>query len=249
MISASALIHPEVLLPQDVIVGPNAILEKGVVLSSGCVLGASCHLFPNVSLAKNVEVHQGAVIGGYPQISNFAKKDLKGVEIGEGSIVREYATINSGIQVKTSIGKNSLLMAYCHIGHDAKLEDNVILSNGVQIGGHVYIHEGAVIGGNTAIHQFSSIGSYSFVGGTLKIDRDIPPFAKAIGNPLAWAGLNKKGAERANISPVEFQQWKHLYNDVYRKKMPWQKALVKFSQLEKLQEWQQKSRNGILGAK
>ena len=57
------------------------------------------------------------------------------MEIGDGSIIREYCTIHRGTSDRqiTKIGSNCLLMAYSHIAHDSFLKNHVILSNNVHI--------------------------------------------------------------------------------------------------------------------
>ena len=45
-------------------------------------------------------------------------------------------------------------------------------------------------GGVTAIQQRNQVGAYAFVGGTHKVDRDVPPCTKASGNPIRYGALN-----------------------------------------------------------
>ena len=79
-------------------------------------------------------------------------------------------------------------MAYSHVAHDCDIREGVVIANGCQLGGHVRIGEYATIGGVTGIQQRNQVGAYAFVGGTHKVDRDVPPCVKASGTPSATAG-------------------------------------------------------------
>jgi UDP-N-acetylglucosamine acyltransferase len=93
--------------------------------------------------------------------------------------------------------------------------DNVIIANGVQMGGHVRIGEGSVISGMTGIHQFVNVGCGSFIGGGLRVDKDVPPFSKALGEPLAWAGVNEIGLAKLGYGEKERRALKIFYRRLF----------------------------------
>ena len=117
------------------------------------------------------------MIGEIPQDKKYSGEKTELI-IGNNTIIREFCTLNRGTKDAgiTEIGDNCLLMAYVHVGHDCIISNDVILANGVQLGGHVLIHKHAIVGGLTPVHQFCKIGSYSLVGGGLRVVNDIPPF-------------------------------------------------------------------------
>jgi UDP-N-acetylglucosamine acyltransferase len=43
---------------------------------------------------------------------------------------------------KTTVGDNSMFLAYSHVAHDCHVGSNVILSNNVMLAGHVTIGDG-----------------------------------------------------------------------------------------------------------
>ncbi len=65
------------------------------------------------------------------------------MEIGDGTTIREYTTINRGTtqSFKTTVGKNCFIMSYVHLAHDCHVGDGVIISNGTQLAGHVTIDD------------------------------------------------------------------------------------------------------------
>ena len=77
-------------------------------------------------------------------------------------------------------------MAYSHVAHDSFLNDNVILSNNVQVGGHVDIENNVIVGGSTPIHHFCKIGEYAFIGGGYRINLSYWIFNIKL---VAWEGF------------------------------------------------------------
>ena len=49
---------------------------------------------------------------------------------------------------------------------------------------------------SSAAHQFVKIGQYAFIGGCSRVSQDVPPFVKAVGNPIKLYGLNSVGLQR-----------------------------------------------------
>ena len=103
------------------------------------------------------------------------------VEIGNNTTIRECATIHKGTsdRMKTVIGKNCLIMAYCHIAHDCFVGNNCIFSNNSTLAGHVTIGDNVILAGLVAVHQFVSIGNHAFVTGGSLVRKDVPPYVKA----------------------------------------------------------------------
>src|SRR5207253_1764081 len=69
-------------------------------------------------------------------------------------------------------------------------------SNATQLAGHVTVEEKAILSGVSAVHQFALIGKYSFIGGCSRVAKDVPPYVKAVGNPVKLYGLNTVGLQR-----------------------------------------------------
>ena len=151
------------------------------------------------------------------------------LEIGDNNIIREYCTIHRGTidRGKTKIGNKCMLMAYSHIAHDTILNNNIILSNSVQVGGHVDIENNVIVGGATPIHQFCRLGQYSFIGGGYRIVQDIPPYIRAMGEPLKYAGVNSVGLSRNSFDDDIISCIKKVYRIIYRSEYNFSQALEK----------------------
>lgn len=226
-IHPTAIVDAGAELGTDVTVGAFSILHDDVVVGDGCQLGPHVTLLPGTRLGRNVTVHQGAVLGGQPQDLKFAgEKTL--LEVGDGTTLREYVTLNRGTSAlgKTVVGRNCFLMAYVHVAHDCIIHDNVIISNAVQMAGHVEIDEYTGVGGLTAIHQFVHIGKHVFIGGGLRVGKDVPPFVLAMGEPLRYGGPNSVGLSRKGFSMDQIADIKRAYKILYRSNLTVREAVA-----------------------
>jgi len=211
-IHPSAIVDPGASLGHDVEIGPFAIIGPNVILGDGCRVMARVTLERNVRLAAGVQVGIGSVLGGEPQDLKFGGEETW-VEVGEGTRIREYATINRGTAQSgcTSIGARCFVMSYVHLAHDCHVGNGVIIANGTQLAGHVTVHDGAILSGLVAVHQFVNIGAMAFIGGCSRVNQDIPPFVKAVGNPVELYGLNTVGLRRASYPSETVSALKRAY--------------------------------------
>ena len=216
-IHPSAIVSPRANLGERVEVGPFAIIGDGCELGDDCVIAPRATLERDVKLGAGVKIGIGSVLGGAPQDLKYGGEHTT-VEIGDGTVVREFATINRGTSqsFKTSVGSKCLLMSYVHLAHDCHLGNGVILGNSVQLAGHVTIDDRATLSGLSGVHQFVRIGRNAFIGGCSRVAKDIPPFLKAVGNPVRLYGLNSVGLRRHGFSEDVVRELKRAYRLFFR---------------------------------
>jgi UDP-N-acetylglucosamine acyltransferase len=116
-------------------------------------------------------------------------------------------------------------MSYSHLAHDCHVGDNVIMSNAVQLAGHVTIEEYVILSGVCAVHQFVKIGRHAFIGGLSRVQKDVPPFVKAVGNPMQLFGLNSVGLRRRGFSDEVIAELKKAYRLLFRSELNVSQAL------------------------
>ena len=217
---------------------PTAIVEDGAKLGEDVEIGPCVHIGPYVSLGDGTTVGQGAIIDGHTKIGSKCQifpyaligmktQDLKYregsvsyVEIGDRTVIREFATVHLGTAdgEKTVIGSDCLFMAYCHAAHGCILGDHVICSNCVQLAGDVHIEDWAIIGGCAAAHQFCTVGRHSMTGGMSKIRQDVPPFmlSDMVDGALKVIGPNVVGLTRRGFSRDVIHALKDAHRFLYR---------------------------------
>ena len=219
-IHPTAIVARDAQLGKDVEIGPYAIIGEDCVVGDGCVIAARAVLERHVRLAANVKVGIGTILGGDPQDLKYAG-EITTVEIGENTVIREYSTINRGTtqSMKTTVGCGSFIMSYVHLAHDCHVGDGVILANAAQVAGHVTIESNAIVSGLCAVHQFVKIGAHSFIGGASRVAKDIPPYLKAVGNPVRLYGLNSVGLQRSGFDTARIRELKRAYRLFFRSEL------------------------------
>jgi UDP-N-acetylglucosamine acyltransferase len=240
-IHPSAIISPDAEIADDAEIGAFVIIGENCRVGSGSVIAARATLERNVTLGENVNVGIGTILGGLPQDLKFAGEETS-VEIGDGTVIREYATINRGTvhSFKTTVGRNCLIMSYVHLAHDCHVGNHVILSNVVQLAGHVTVEDRAIISGLSAAHQFVRIGRNSFIGGMSRVAKDIPPFLKAVGSPVKLYGLNTIGLQRNGMDEATILELKRAYRLLFRSDLNISQAIERAqNELEPLAEVQE----------
>jgi UDP-N-acetylglucosamine acyltransferase len=216
-IHPTAIVDKTAELADDVEVGAWAYIGPNCKVAEGCVIKYRASLEENVTLAPRVTVGVSSIVGGPGQDLKY-KGEVTTVEIGEGTTLREFVTVNRGTteSYKTVVGKNCFLMTYSHVAHDCVVGDHVILSNGTQLGGHVHVDERAIISGMCAVHQFTKVGAFAFVGGMSRVVKDVPPYVKAVGNPTKLYGLNSVGLQRNGFTEETLAELKRAYRLFFR---------------------------------
>lgn len=199
-------IGPHVIIEDDVQLGDSNEVMTGVVLKNGTRLGH-----------ENM-VHEYAVIGGLPQDLGFDKAMLSYVEIGNRNTLREYVTVNRASQINaaTILGDENYLMNLCHLAHDCRVGNNVIMAPDAAVAGFVDIDDRAFISGGVKIHQFVQIGRFAMVGGNAKITQDALPFTTTDGIPARAKGLNIVGLRRGGFGRDDIKVLKQAYKLITR---------------------------------
>ena len=145
-------IHPAAIVDKQAEIDPTAEIGPYAVIEGPVTIRAGTRVYPNAyisgwtEIGQGCEIHPGAVIGHLPQDFHF-HPCRSYCRIGDGTIVREFASIHRGTQPEsaTILGKGCFILGYSHIGHNCVLGDGVKLYNMAACSGHVDVGEKAVI--------------------------------------------------------------------------------------------------------
>jgi UDP-N-acetylglucosamine acyltransferase len=210
-IGNGVVIGPFCLVGPDVEIGDNCVLMSHVVITGRTRIGSGNRFWAN------------CVIGGEPQDVSWKDSQTE-IHIGDNNIFREGVTVNRGAEKEdgiTRIGNHNMFMANSHVAHNCRVFNNVILVNGVLLGGHVHVHDNAIVSGNSVVHHFSTLGRLSFVSGGCRVPHDIPPFMLAAGSDdPSVRTINVVGMRRAGISNSTIDVIKEAFRLLYRRNRP-----------------------------
>ncbi len=213
-----AFVHPGAKIAKNVVIEPFTTINNDVVIGEGSWIGSNVTIMEGARIGKNCSILPGSVISAPPQDLKYNGEETQTV-IGDNTTIRECVTINRGTtdRMKTQVGKNCLIMAYCHIAHDCRVGNNCIFSNNSTLAGHVNVGDYVIMAGMTAIHQFCTIGDYAFITGGSLVRKDVPPFVKAAREPLSYVGVNSVGLRRRGFSTEKIREIQSIYRILYQK--------------------------------
>ena len=211
-----SIISKKAQIGKNVSIGPYCIIEDNVIIGDNTKIDSHTIIKEYTEIGKNCNIFSHCVIGEIPQDKKY-DGEKSHLIIGNNNTIREYCTLNRGTGESglTKIGNNCLFMAYVHVAHDCILGNDIILANGVQLGGHVTIDNYGIVGGMTPVHQFCKIGMHAFIGGGLRVVQDVPPYIIANGEPLKFSGINILGLRRRKFSSNERDNIKKAYKLIY----------------------------------
>ena len=211
-----ASVAPEAKIGINVSIGPFAVIESDVEIGDGATISSHATIMNGSRLGSECAVFPGAVIGAVPQDLKFKGEQTLAI-IGDRTVIRECATVNRGTEAtgRAIVGKDCLIMAYCHVAHDCTVGDHVIMSNVSQLAGHVTIGNWVILGGLAKVIQFCTIGDHAMIGADCKVTKDVAPYALIGRDPAKVEGVNKIGLRRRGFSNDAIDAIQELYSSVF----------------------------------
>jgi UDP-N-acetylglucosamine acyltransferase len=204
---------------------PTAIVEEGATIADGASVGPFSVIGPEVALGPNVRVDSHVVVAGLTEIGEGTRvfpfaclgeipQDLKfagertRLRVGARNRIREHVTMNTGTAQgggETVVGDDGLFMAGCHIAHDCRIGDRVIVVNQSAVAGHCRIEDDVIVGGLSGIHQWVRIGRGAIIGALSMVTKDVLPYGLVQAPRAELDGLNLVGLKRRGVARADIQ--------------------------------------------
>jgi len=227
------IINENVEVGKHVVIEGNVFIEEGtkiednVILKGNIYIGKNNKIGSNTVIRGNVEINDNNFISDFVSIGIVSQHAVerfelhdnkynyfnKLIRIGNNNVIREFTTVHLPTKSITEIKDNCYIMAYCHISHDTKLFNGVILTNNAQIGGHTTILPYANLGLSVTIHPRITVGGYSMIGMGAVLTKNIIPFTTAIGQPAKPIKINQYGLRRNNWKEENIKKIIDLYRE------------------------------------
>lgn len=221
MIDSTAIVDPQADLGPDVFIGPGCVIGPEVSIGRGTRLLNHVTMMGRVTVGSHNLIYPHAVVGGEPQDLSYRGEPTQ-VVIGDHNVIREGVTINRGTLKEeglTVVGHANYLMANCHVAHDCRLGDRIVMANGTLLGGHVHVHDDATLSGGIGVHHYTTIGSFSFIGGLSRVLQDVPPYMLVEGNPTRPRCINVVALQRNGFPPEVIDALAEAHRLLYRAKV------------------------------
>ncbi len=215
-VHASAVIDPTAQLADSAHVGPlchiaaGAFIGERAVLESGAIIGCDshidddCHIGPHAvichgcQLGKRTSIGSGSVIGGdgfgfawvnaerrWEKIAQLGR-----VLIGDDVEIGSLSTIDRGALDDTTIGNGVKIDNQVHLGHGVQVGDHCAFAGNTTVAGSTRFGSWCRIGGGAIINGHLDIGAGASITGSSSVMRDIPERA-TVGSVIPASDMRK----------------------------------------------------------
>lgn len=194
------------------------MIDGEVTIGAETAIGHHVVIEGRVVIGPRARIGHGSALGGIPQDLKFKQGTPSGVRVGADTSIREYVTIHRATTPEgwTEVGEGCLLMTMCHVAHDCRLGNGVILINNAGLTGHIHVGDRATVGGLSGVAPFIRIGTFAYVGGCSKVTADVPPYVIVNGIPATARGVNVVGLRRGGVAVAERRLLQEAYRVLYR---------------------------------
>ena len=108
-------------------------------------------------------------------------------------------------------------MTCSHAGHNAAVEDDVILVNSAAVAGHATVMRGAILSAHVVVHQFCWVGERVMTQGNSATSVHVPPYSMLSYGVNSLVGLNAVGLRRApDLTDPDRDQIRQGFRLLYR---------------------------------
>lgn len=157
--------------------------------------------------AKFVSLVTGSTIGRYHTARAIVERggnlasiihpsvDLLFSEVGKGAYIQEGVVLQAGVV----LGTNCSIHMGCLIAHEVKIGNSAFVSFAVAVAGEVEIGDGAFIGANATVLPQKRIGKFATIGAGAVVNKDVPDYAVAVGNPARIIGENPRELNHGDV--------------------------------------------------
>jgi len=173
----SAKIFPGVHLSKDVSIGANSVIFPGVVV------------YDNTHIGNNVVIHANSVIGSdafyfNKRADGYLKLQSSGsVYIEDDVEIGSACTIDRGVSGKTIIGRGTKLDNQVHIGHGVEIGEDCLIAAQVGIAGKTIIENGVKLWGQVGVNKDITIGENAEVYAQSGIAKSLAGGQSYFGSP------------------------------------------------------------------
>lgn len=122
-----------------------------------------------------------AIIAAGGHLTNFIHPSVELImsRWGTGNYIQEGVIIQAGV----TVGDNSSIHMGALIGHESSIGNSVFIAHAVSVSGCCEIGDGTFIGTNATLLPRIKIGKWASVGAGAVVNRDVPDYGVAVGNP------------------------------------------------------------------
>ncbi len=201
MISPSAHIHPSAIIEPNVIIGANVHIGKRSYIQ------ANVTIREYTNIGDQVIIQSGSVIGADAFYFHKKEKNYEKWRSGGRVIIEDHVdigpscTICKGVSGDTIIGAGTKLDAQVHIGHGVEIGQNCLLAAQVGIGGKTIIGNEVTLYGQVGIAPRLKIADKVIVLAKSGVSKNLRAATTYFGYPAREVSLQYKALAALRMLP------------------------------------------------
>lgn len=208
-IHPTAVIHETVVIPDDAVIGPGVVLGRNVciglrtvvmantVIEENAQIGEETVIHPNVVIGYNCEIGKrciiksGCIIGmeGFGFAQDKQRKSYRIPQMGK-VVIEDDVVVGANCTLdRASFGETRLCAGVkvdtlCHIAHNVKVDEDVIIASQSNIAGSTYVGKRVLMSGQTGVLDHLNISSDVVLVQRAAVISDIDQPGMYAGHPL-----------------------------------------------------------------
>jgi len=217
--SISAMISPDVQIGENTIIYPGVYIGANVKIGNNCIIYSNTTIYPNTTIGNNVIIQSNTAVGSeafYYNVQNgkYVKMHTIGCTIIEDDVeIGSNCSIDTCESDVTKIGRGTKLDNQIHIGHGVQIGENCLLCAQVAIAGKTKIGNNVTLYGKVAVSKALTIGDNAVILATSNVGKDLEGNQRYFGSPAVEARLAMKHHAAIRMLPEIIQKMKYLFTE------------------------------------
>jgi len=173
------MIHTSAIIGEGTEIQPGVFIAENVEIGENCILHSGVHIQAHTLIGDNVIVGSGSILGGDAFYFNkkndtYRKLESSGRVVIEDNVeIGSACTIDRGVSGDTIIGQGSKLDNQVHIGHGVEVGKNCLLAAQVGIGGKTIVRDNVIMWGQVGVNKDIEIGEGAIILGKSGVSKSL----------------------------------------------------------------------------
>lgn len=216
---SSDLISPEAQIGENTIIYPNVSIGRNVQIGSDCIIYPNVTIYSNTTIGDNVIIQSNTAVGSEAFYYNkqqgaYIKMHTIGNTVIENDVeIGSNCSIDAGVSGTTRIGRGTKMDNQIHIAHGVEIGENCLLCAQVAIAGKTIIGNNVSIYGKVGISKGLTIGDNAIILASSNVDKNLEGHQRYFGTPAVEARQAMKYHAAARMLPNVLDKIKHLLGD------------------------------------
>lgn len=220
-IAMTATLSPSAKIGKNTVIEANAVIGNDVTIGDNCIIRANTTICNGTTIGNNVIIHPNSVIGGdgfdfriqpdgsYKRLHCVGRVVIEDfVEIGAG------CTIDKGVSSNTVIGFGTKIDNQVHIGHGVEVGKHCYIAAQVGIAGKTILQDRVKIYGQAGLSESIIIGEDAVIMAQTGVSKSIPGGKTYFGSPATESKTRFRELIALRRLPDVLKQWDKEHGDL-----------------------------------